>query len=371
MVTYAAATSALEDYNENSAHRLKDIDEHGELLRELALRTFNIAETPKVADFGCGPGLCSLKAVRPVLETWAGEAPRKQLSACFADLPGNDWGVLRETVFGQQGLVSGHNVPQIEMLAGDFYNQMLSGESVSLAISFFATHWLRNPVYLQSQNAFWFSDLQAHQYQRLRQVAMADFALFVKKRVNELVPGGSLLVSTLGSSSAETAPNGIVPSNNVVVPFTREVLQDMVADGILDQVFLNNFLFPVWYLTKEDARQAILQNEELAASCDIELVQVRSRSREESDPYARFLDQPEVYARKKMLSDRPILQTTLEENVFRRCAQSPEELRLLSEEFFSRMERAILSDVLAGPYRRHIERKRVLTVVLRKKLTQC
>ncbi|WP_305985296.1 hypothetical protein [Roseibium sp. MMSF_3544] len=363
----AATTGEQVDFNQEPTLGLRDINEHTGMLEELALRTFNHTDAPKVADFGCGPGQSSLNIVRPVLDAWSNENPKKQLSACFADLPGNDWGSLRATVLGKDGLIHEDRGPQVEMLAGNFYNQMLCSGSVALATAFNATHWLRHQVFMPSPKALWFSELPSRQYQALRQVAKDDFALFVSKRMEELMPGGCLVVSTMGAAQDTSARNGIIPSKNAVIAMSTEVMHDMVSDGLLQQHHVENFLFPIWFLTEEDARDAILQNEVLAEACEIDHLAVTSRSREESDPKAYLLDQPELYARHKVEADRAVLENTLEAQLFNRCAASARDAHRLSDEFFSRLEDAIRQDVLAGPYRRHVDRKRILTMVLRKR----
>lgn len=124
MAEPARATHGMIDYDLNSVDQIKNIEEHETLLREYAGKTQSLNEVPAIADFGCGPGLGSLRTVRPVLDVWRKAPPAQRVSACFVDLPGNDWSALRSRLFGQDGIVSKPNPPQIQLVARDFYKEI-------------------------------------------------------------------------------------------------------------------------------------------------------------------------------------------------------------------------------------------------------
>ncbi|QFT32948.1 SAM dependent carboxyl methyltransferase [Labrenzia sp. THAF82] len=366
MAEPARATHGMIDYDLNSVDQIKNIEEHETLLREYAGKTQSLNEVPAIADFGCGPGLGSLRTVRPVLDVWRKAPPAQRVSACFVDLPGNDWSALRSRLFGQDGIVSKPNPPQIQLVARDFYKEIFPKNALSLSTAFYATHWLSRPQTTFSPGTLWFHELPALAYADLRQKALNDFAHFVKNRMHELATGGRLIVSTMGSVADRNTRNGVAPSRSILMPFATETAYAMVKDGLLEQSLVDNFVVAVWFLTADDARSAIHQAMSQGTACDIEHLDIKFSDGQDADPLGGLLMTPHLYARKKTKAARAVLHSTLKAHLFTPSSDTPLEAAQLAEIFYERMERAIWADACRGPNRRHLEKKTILTVVLKK-----
>ncbi|WP_298982509.1 hypothetical protein [uncultured Roseibium sp.] len=366
MMEPARATHGMIDYDLNSVDQIKNIEDHETLIREYAGRTHSLNEVPAIADFGCGPGMGSLRTVRPVIDVWRKSVPKRRVSACFADLPGNDWSALRSRLFGQEGIYSKPNPPQVQLVARDFYKEIFPKSSLSLSTAFYATHWLSRPVTALSPGTLWFDELPAPAYAVLRQKALNDFALFVKNRMHELATGGRLIVSTMGSTVDKNTRNGVAPSRSILMPFATETAYAMVKDGLLERSLVDNFVVAVWFLTADDARLAIHQTISQGTACEVECLDIKSSDDQEADPLGGLLMTPHLYARKKTKAARAVLHSALKTHLFGPSCDTPLQAAQLAENFYERMERAIWADVCRGPNRRHLEKKTILTVVLKK-----
>lgn len=366
---YAQATGSMVNHGGNAANQLCNIQMQRATLSWLAEETVGLhGMRPVIADYGCGAGASTLSAVAPVVQRWQSHWECKHPHVYFIDQPGNDWAALQTAVAGPEGFASGSATPTVEYVSGDFYDQVLPDRSVVLATAFYSTHWLRRTGFPASGSAMWFCDLPRKQFNNMREIARRDFARFIDMRLRELVPGGYLVVSTMGSVPDDAAEIGIAPSLSLMMPFARSAFWRMGSEGLLDEDVADAFLMPVWHLSTEDVRAAISDYCILEDTCKVKWLEVECRSQADTDTSGSNLGTTlERYLQGQVYAARAALETCLMEHLFLPSSKTAEQALSLSDMFFQRMKAAMRADLTADADRQHFEETKILRLVIQKK----
>lgn len=153
------------------------------------------AGTVAWADHGCASGGNALHLIRQVKESV--QASGRAVHAMLTDLPHNDFNAVlanraRELVPAPFYL---------SVAAGSFFEQLLPAQSLDVAVSFSAVHWLsggRNLGPAALGGACYLSQAVPDARAALEEMAAADLDRFLVARAAELRPGGVLVFSALG-----------------------------------------------------------------------------------------------------------------------------------------------------------------------------
>eukprot|EP00667_Euglena_gracilis_P014512 EG_transcript_15042 len=208
----------------------------------------------RVCDFGCSTGGNSLAPLRLVAA-----ASRRRggplLWVTLSDLPGTDWRAAFRTVTPaaiaaaepeaaeEAGAVQAADI-LVHAAPGSFYEQLMPPGTVDLSYALVATHWLSAVPHPPSPGVIHpglESDPAILEAWRLQ--AQGDWQQFVAVRARELLPGGRLIVATIGRK--EGTP--YAPYN-----FSRTLarcMAEMVAAGALLESEMGSILTPVYYRT--------------------------------------------------------------------------------------------------------------------------
>ncbi|KAJ3696674.1 hypothetical protein LUZ61_000379 [Rhynchospora tenuis] len=147
-------------------------------------------------------------------------------------------------------------------LPGSFYGRLFPSQSVHFFHSSYSLHWLsqvpegldsktehvplnRGNIYIGKTSSSHVVKLYKDQFDR-------DFALFLKLRFNELVPGGQMVLAFLGRK--EKDHNGLL---NSVLGAISELLNSMVLEGLVEEEKLDSFNIPLYAPSMEEAEALI------------------------------------------------------------------------------------------------------------------
>ncbi|KAF3947201.1 hypothetical protein ACB098_07G120700 [Castanea mollissima] len=235
-----------------------------ESMEELYLTLF--PECLKMADLGCSAGPNTLLAVSKVMDIIGTKSqklnrPPPSLQAFLNDLPGNDFNSIFKSLpsfykklENEKGTSFGHCF--ITAVPGSFYGRLFPNNSLHFVHSCYALMWLSEaPKQLVSKEAMNKGNIciaktspppvfnaYLEQFER-------DFKMFLKCRAEELVPGGRMVLTTMGS----------IKSNDPLCIW--EVvglnLNDMVLEGLIEAEKLDAFNLPYYAPTTEEVKRVI------------------------------------------------------------------------------------------------------------------
>lgn len=356
------STEGMTDYNRNSAAQQQIVDRQATQIRDLVGQIGLADPEFRVVDYGCGPGVSTINVMKPAIEAYCEAHPGKTIVACHMDQPGNDWNTLFALATGPDGYLQDRPHVRMEASIGSFFAPSAAAGSVSLGTCFTASHWFSRALHVHAPDAIWYSDLQGDAYEEFAAFARNDWMTFLRCRANELHQGGCMLVSTIGAVPDASEANGTAGSGRGIYRALHVVSRAMADEGLLDRKTLDNFVFSLWFMTEEEARQPIEQDAELSAAFDIERVSVEPATMHPSDLFLEALGDPVEYARLNTGYTRAFANSTLRKQLFEPSTNSPAEADRLENEFYRRLD---------ALYREHTSKYACeiwnLTVVLRRR----
>ncbi|XP_069134401.1 uncharacterized protein [Argopecten irradians] len=116
------------------------------------------------------------------------------------------------------------------MIPRTMYEQCLPDNSVDLAISTVAIHFLSKQV-CQIKNGVMFEEADEEERQLMREQGKADWRAFVLSRGRELKPGGALVVLSVSSNEHGQLPSYFDAGHAVL----GRIASEMTTEGILTQ----------------------------------------------------------------------------------------------------------------------------------------
>lgn len=330
------STEGMVDYNQNSTAQQQMVHLQAGRIRALVQKMGRVEPELKLADYGCGPGQSTVETVKPAIAAYRELYPDAPIVVCHADQPGNDWSTLFQIASGTGGYLHPGNGVRAEAAVGSFYDQMTAPGSVSLATCFAASHWLSHGVQLDAPGTVWYADLQGKARDTMWTFAREDWARFLRHRAAELQSGGHLLVATLGSTPDAGEVNGSAGSGRGIYRAMQHVAQSMADDGVLDAGVLDQFLFSLWFLTKEEAEDPLLNDPDLIDAFEICEISVTPAPVNPDDLFKDHLNDPTEYARRYVGYTRAFADSTLRKHLFE--PGSPADPDAAAEEFYARLD---------------------------------
>jgi hypothetical protein len=328
------STEGMIDYGGNSSEQQTIVTGSAARIRDLVGGIGVVEPEFRIVDYGCGPGISAIDAVRPAIEAYR-ERSNGPLVVCHADQPGNDWNALFELAMGETGYAS--EGVRTEAAVGSFYDQMAPAGSVAFGSCFTASHWLRHAVRLQAPGTVWFADLEGEARAQMSALAQRDWTTFLRRRALELRQGGCLLVVTLGAVPDSTERNGAAASGRHIYRALQAVAQSMVDDRLIRQEVLDGFVFPLWFMTAEEARAPFEADTVLAKAFEIEDIRVEPAPAISADIFGDLIDDPANYAKAYTGYVRAFAGSTLRTQLLMPSAGNAEEADGLEMEFYSRL----------------------------------
>jgi len=356
------STEGMTDYNRNSAAQQQIVDRQAMQIRDLVGRIGAAATEFRIVDYGCGPGISTINVMRPAIEAYANAHPGKSIVACHMDQTGNDWNTLFELASGPDGYLGDQRQVRMEASIGSFFQPSAAQESVSLGTCFTASHWFSRALHANAPDTVWYADLHGEAREAFAAFAREDWTTFLRCRAKELQRGGYMLVSTLGAVPDASEANGAAGSGRGIYRAIQVVARAMADDGVIDGDALDNFVFSLWFMTADEARQPIEQDEVLSQAFDIDTVTVEPATVHPSDLFLDAIADPAEYARLYCGYTRAFADSTLRKQLFEPSSNSADDTDKMAAEFYRRLD---------ALYREHTSKYACeiwnLTVVLRRR----
>jgi hypothetical protein len=213
-----------------------------------------------------------------------------------------------------------------------------------------------------SPGTVWFADLEGEARAEFAALARADWTQFLRCRAAELRPGGMVIVSTLGSVPDNSEINGVRSSARKLYRAIYHVANQMVADGLLEASALDQFVFPLWFPTAEEAGAPINGERDLKEAFEVVEASVTPSPVHPNDVYEDSLSDPATYARLYAGYIRGFGESTLRLHLFGPSAKNAADVDTRIEKFFRRLTRYYEAE--PG---RHASETMIMTLVLRRR----
>ena len=147
----------------------------------------------RIAEYGCSGGRNSYAPMKTIIAALRNRTPDLHAECILEDLPSNPWSQVMEEYPRLTANFNG-NV-QVLCAGNSFYNQICADESLDLAYSYVAAHFLSDSkpltshVLMHEANAAERVEWETH--------AAKDWENFLLLRARELKKGGKIMISTM------------------------------------------------------------------------------------------------------------------------------------------------------------------------------
>ncbi|GMJ12751.1 jasmonic acid carboxyl methyltransferase [Hibiscus trionum] len=233
----------------------------------------NFPKCFKIADLGCSSGPNTLSFVReivdvvddtcrclnrkaPVFQVFLNDLPGNDFNAVFRSLPSFTASLMEE---------KGSNFGPcfVAAMPGSFYGRLFPNSFLHFVHSSYSLHWRsRVPESLVSKSPagaalnkgnICMAKTSPHDVHKAYfDVFERDFKLFLRSRFQEMVPGGHMVLTVVGSDIR-------TPSSKTctVWELMGMALYDMVLEGLIEEAKLDGFNLPYYAPTPEEVKRVI------------------------------------------------------------------------------------------------------------------
>ncbi|XP_050365343.1 probable jasmonic acid carboxyl methyltransferase 2 [Argentina anserina] len=224
-------------------------------------------ECLKIADLGCSSGPNTLLVVSDIINNIQNtfrklDRPPPSLQAFLNDLPRNDFNTVFRLLPGFYKKLNEEHENKgsyfIAAMPGSYYGRLFPDNSLHFVHSSYALMWIsevpkglvteggeglnKGNIYIAKTSTPAVFHEYFEQFKR-------DFTVFLRSRAQELVPGGSMVLTTMGS----------IKSNDphCIWEFVGSKLYDMVLDGLIEEEKLDTFNLPYYAPTMDEVKEVI------------------------------------------------------------------------------------------------------------------
>lgn len=242
-----------ESYNRDSRTQQEDLAQSLDtLLGSIVATVEEGRQQYSIVDYGCSLGANSIFAMSRLIRHIHEHKSISRFSAYHNDLPTNDFNALLKNL--GSSVHDYRRIPDcqvfVQLLPSSFFQQVLPDQRVDLGFSMAAVHWLNRIPSGKYNNAVFLSDANEQDRTDLLNQSAKDLQLFAKARTKEIKPGGLLFIAALASKAGASGIREVSTADLFVV--VKKILTQLVADRLLSQEAMNDFVFPVVPRTKEE-----------------------------------------------------------------------------------------------------------------------
>jgi len=362
--TYIEATAGMGGkglYDQHSEAQAEATLRQEARLRKAVGHLNLISPELRIMDYGCGPGRDSITAFHTILQALRNRDPELPVVAVHNDQIGNDWNGLFANISSPNGYLHDAHKIRVEASIGSFFEPVATFGSVDFGISFAASHWLSSAVRIPSPGSLFFCDLPQPARTDVAAIAARDWTDFLRRRADELKPGGWLIVDGLSSVPDPNDPSGICAAGRSLYRAFWQVAAALAAEGSIDPALLERFVFPVYFRLLEEVRAPLEDETDLKAAFEI----VELTNEHLSSPYEdnlRTTGDVAAYASAYAGFARAFAESSLRTGLFDGSTNSAGQADDLANQYFQRLQ-----DVFAREPGCHPFEHQVMTLVLKRR----
>ncbi len=348
-------------YDKHSEAQKEGIGSQEARLRHAARQLDLSGPELRIMDYGCGPGRNSIAAFHIVLDELRRRKPKILVVAMHNDQIGNDWNGLFANVSGPDGYLGDVANIRAEASVGSFFKRVASPGSVDFGMSFAACHWLGRPVHMASPGSLFFCDLPEPARSEISAMADRDWTTFLRRRADELKPGGWMVMDGLASVPDPQDPSGLRAAGRWLYRAFWRIAEELAREGRIAPALLQDFVFPIDFRTSEEVRAPLEREADLKAAFEIVELSNDLLPSHYEDDLVRTGD-AQAYAEGYSGFARAFAESTLRKGLFEGSVSNAEEVDDLADRFFVRLQA-----LFAAEPGRHGFDHQVMTLVLRRR----
>ncbi|GAB4838444.1 hypothetical protein Ancab_039851 [Ancistrocladus abbreviatus] len=258
-------------YANNSQYQGRAIANTRTILEESIQELYHakLPECLMIADLGCSAGPNALKVLLDMID-FVDIACRSlnhklpEFQVFLNDLPGNDfntmfrllpsfWENLKEkkgSDFEVACFVSG--------TPGSFYERLFTNNFLHFVYSSYSLHWLSqvpkglvgdNGKHLNKGNIYISKTSPPEVGKAYQDQFERDFTLFLRLRLQELIPGGRMVLIMLATSESREA--------SIFWELLSMAMRDMVSEGLIEEEKLDAFNLPLYRASAGEVKELV------------------------------------------------------------------------------------------------------------------
>ncbi|XVF18054.1 hypothetical protein REPUB_Repub10bG0178500 [Reevesia pubescens] len=235
----------------------------------------NLPQTVTIVDLGCSSGPNTLYAVSEITSIIYKRCcqlgrSEPEFRVFFNDLPGNDFNTIFQSLQAFQEKLQEENGSQfgplyIAGVPGSFYERLFPSKTLHFVHSSSSLHWLSqvppelideaNPlinkwkIFISKTSPSVVINSYLTQFRK-------DFSSFLKLRSEEIVPGGRMVLTLRGRTTADPTSD----ETCLLWDYLAQAFQDLVAEGLIEEEKLDTYNTP-YYEPSPDEIQAEVEKE--------------------------------------------------------------------------------------------------------------
>ena len=234
----AFSSFSLSGYNRSSGWQLDINLTYSSLITRQVLQASNSFEEPLIiVDYGCSEGENSITLFKQVIQELR-KTSQKAVFIFHTDLPQNDWTEFNRVLNNQDKTYLTLPNTSSATIGRSFFNQLLPNNSVHVAYSAYAFHYLSTkPERLPGDFSF--------PHKNFLTQAFEDFRSLLRLRHRELVKGGTLTILVAGAGESPNINMGKI----LILPFMALVEQGFFSQSELMKLEWNLYAMKISDLT--------------------------------------------------------------------------------------------------------------------------
>ncbi|KAI7744325.1 hypothetical protein M8C21_032741 [Ambrosia artemisiifolia] len=219
-----------------------------------------------VADLGCSSGKNTLSVASNIIDIVhevCQENDRKapQFQVCLNDLFGNDFNTVFKLLpdfYAKLKNDKGESFGPcfVSAIPGSFYGRLFPDHSLHLVHSANSIHWLSQvPQGLESNgsNIFMAKTSPPNVFQAYKNQFHTDFTKFLQMRSEELVRGGSMIITIIARNVVDPTTGECFPLFGLL----GQSLVDIMKEGLVRESDINSFNVPLYFPCEDEVRNVV------------------------------------------------------------------------------------------------------------------